>query len=91
MQNAVWKALTGLSAVAAAMAARKGATSVWSKLSDTEPPVNPADRSVSWKEAAGWAVLAGVAAGVARVVARRISAQVWEKATGETPPGIQAA
>lgn len=91
MQNAVWKAMTGLSAVAGAMAARKAATAVWSRFSDTEPPVNPADQSVSWKEAAAWAVIAGTAAGVARVVARRVSAQVWQKATGETPPGIQAA
>ena len=85
-----WKALSWTSAVAAAWAARKAATAIWSKASDTEAPVNPADRSVSWAEAAGWAGLAGLTSAAARVLARRGAAAAWEGVTGDLPPGVSA-
>lgn len=91
MQKTLWNVLTTSVAVGAAWAARQAATALWSRLSDAEAPVNPADRSVSWPEAAGWAVLAGSAAGLARVLGRRGAAAAWETATGATPPGIQPA
>lgn len=91
MEKAIWSVLTWVMALVAAVTARKAATALWSKLSDAESPVNPADRSVTWKAAAGWAVLAGVAGGFARVLGRRGAAAAWEKATGNAPPGIETA
>ncbi len=73
-----------------AVAARKAATAAWSRLSDRNPPVNPADRTISWGSALGWALVAGLAAGVARVVARRGAAAGWQSVTGEAPPGVAA-
>ncbi len=91
MQKLIWKALTAMTAMGAAWVARKGATKVWSRVSDNEAPVNPADRSLSWGAALGWALLAGLGAGLARVVGRRGAAAGWQAATGEPPPGIAAA
>ena len=81
----IWKMFAGASAVAAAWAGRQLATKAWSAMSDEDPPVNPADSSISWKDALGWAAVAGVSAGLARVLARRGAAAAWERATGEQP------
>lgn len=58
------------------------------KLWPTDPPKNPADRTVAWREALTWAIVSSIGAGIARLVARRLSAAGWEKATGEVPPGL---
>lgn len=84
----IWKIVAWISTAAAAWAARKAAGAVWSRVSDTEGPVNPADRSASWTEAFAWAAVAGLAAALARVLARRGAAVAYESVTGETPPGI---
>lgn len=70
----------------AAMVAKKVVSAMWR--GDNDPPLNPADRRVSWREALSWAVAAGVGAGVARVVAVRGAAAGWEHATGAPPPGV---
>lgn len=85
-QNRVWSVLAWAAAAAAAWAGRKAATALWSRLSDTEAPANPADHSVSWYAAGGWAALAGGAAGIARVLGRRGAAAAWEGVTGDSPP-----
>ncbi len=91
MKKMLWKGLVTVVSFAAAAVARNLATTAWSKVSDTEGPVNPADESVTWPAATGWALLAGAAGGIARVLGRRGSAAAWKSATGETPPGIQTA
>lgn len=90
MQRTLWKILASMAAMASAWAAREAANTVWSRVSDTEAPVNPADRSVSWSAAIGWALLAGIAAGMARVVGRRSAVAAWERVTGDPPPGVPA-
>lgn len=87
-QERSWNIVAGVAAVLAAMVARKVATETWKRLGKSEPPVNPADRSVGWGEAIGWAVFAGVLAGAARVIGRRGAAAAWEKTTGNQPPTI---
>ncbi len=85
----IWKAVAAVAAFVAAEAARHGTTAVWSRISDVEPPVNPADRSIDWGDAFSWALFAGLAAGLARVIARRSAAAAWEARTGQTPPGVR--
>lgn len=89
-QKSAWKVVSWIAAAGAALAGRKAATALWSRMSDTESPVNPADRSVTWIEATGWATLAGLTAGLARVLGRRGAAAAWEQVTGDTPPGLKA-
>jgi hypothetical protein len=88
MKKLTYNALSTVAGLAAAVVARKIVSALWR--SDTEPPLNPADRRTTWREALAWALATAVGAAVARVVALRGTAAGWERATGETPPGIVA-
>jgi hypothetical protein len=88
MKKLTYNALSSIAGLVAAVAVRKIVSALWR--SDTETPLNPADRRTSWGEALAWGLATAVGAGVARVVALRGAAAGWEKATGETPPGIAA-
>ena len=84
MKAIIFRLLRSGAAIAAAGAARNLASSVWR--GDHEPPIDPGDADVSWREAAAWAALSGLLAGFARVVARRGTEAGWKKATGEPAP-----
>ncbi len=88
MKKLTYNALSTVAGIVAAVAARKIVSALWR--SDTETPLNPADRRTSWREALAWGLATAVGAAVARVVALRGTATGWEKVTGETPPGIAA-
>lgn len=85
-----WKGVSTLAGVAGAIATRKITGALWSSLSSSsaEPPLNPADRRVSWSEALQWAVAAGVGASIGRLLSQRVAAAGWESATGSPPPGV---
>jgi hypothetical protein len=87
MKKLGYEALSAAAGLLAAVAARKLVTAVWR--GDPQPPLNPADRRVSWSDALSWALASALGAGVARVVAMRGAAAGWERATGEAPPGLQ--
>lgn len=91
VKKTTWNVLAATAAIGAAWAARQAATALWHRMSDAEPAEDPADRTVSWGQAAGWAVLAGIAGGLARVIATRGAAAAWQGVTGETPPGVRKA
>jgi hypothetical protein len=86
----VWRVVSGATGLVAGMATRRLLAVAWSSLSpsDHEPPLNPADRRITWPEAVTWAVAAGAGVGVAHLVGQRLAAAGWELATGEAPPGI---
>jgi hypothetical protein len=86
-----WKAVSTLAGVAGAVATRKVTAAVWSAFSSSsaEPPLNPADRRISWSEGVQWAVAAGIGAGLGRLVSQRLAAAGWESATGSPPPGLK--
>lgn len=88
-----WKAASTAAAVVAGIGARKVLEPAWRSVRPQagEPPLNPADRSVDWKDALAWAALSGVVVGVARLVAQRAAAAGWEAATGGSPPGLTTA
>jgi hypothetical protein len=86
MKQLSFRAISGLAGLLAALATRQLVSALWR--GDTDPPLNPADRRISWKEAMAWAFATAIGAAVARVVALRAAAAGWEKATGETPPVI---
>ncbi len=86
MKKLTYNALSTGAGLLAALAARKIVSALWR--SDTETPLNPADRRTSWQEALTWGLATAVGAGVARVVALRGTATGWEQVTGETPPGV---
>lgn len=84
-----FKALSTASAIGAGIATRAVLKKVWAKRTGTEPPADPADPSVGWREALSWAASAGVAVGVGRVVGRRLAASAWERTTGDTAPATR--
>ena len=86
MKKLTYNALSTIAGIAAAVAARKVVSALWH--SDTEPPLNPADRRTSWQEALAWGLATAIGAAVARVVALRWTSAVWERITGEAPPGV---
>ena len=88
MKKLTYNALSTVAGIVAAIAARKIVSALWR--SDTETPLNPADRRTSWQEALAWGLATAAGAAVARVVALRGTATGWEKVTGETPPGVAA-
>lgn len=88
MKNLTYQLLSAFAGIVAAVTARKVVSALWR--GDAEPPLNPADRRISWRAGLTWAVAAGVGAAVARLVALRAAAAGWEMTTGETPPGIAA-
>lgn len=90
MQTYLWSMFVAAFSTAAAWVARRSATAVWSKVSHTDAPPNPADREVSWASALAWAGLAGLTAGLARVLGQRGASAAWTKVTKSSPPGIAA-
>jgi len=86
MKKLTCNALSTIASIAAAVAARKIVSALWR--SDTEPPLNPADRRTSWQEALAWGLATAIGATVARVVALRGTSAGWEKITGESPPDV---
>lgn len=87
-----WKAVSTVAGMAGAIATRKLTNALWARFSSgsAEPPLNPADRRITWPEAVQWAVTAGVGAALGRLVSQRLAAAGWERATGEAPPGVHA-
>lgn len=88
MKKVTYQALSTLAGILAAVAARKVVSALWR--SDTETPLNPADRRTSWQEALAWGLATAIGAAVARIVALRGTAAGWERMTGERPPGVAA-
>ena len=89
MKKILWSAATTVATIASAASMRRVLTAVWP--GKETPPLNPADRSISWTEAVGWAALSGLGAGMARMLSRRAAATGWKRAFGEEPPGVQTA
>jgi hypothetical protein len=86
-----WKATSMLAGIAGTVISRSLLERLWGAVvrAEQEPPLNPADRRVSWAQALTWTVGAGVGVGVARLVSQRLAATGWEAATGSPPPGIE--
>lgn len=89
MESIGWKTLSLGAGALAAIAVRKIVGAVWP--GSGRPPLNPADRRISWNEALAWGVASGVGAGVARLVSKRTAAAAWEQVTGNPPPGVTPA
>lgn len=87
MRSSAWKIISLGSGVLAAVGVRKLLAALWP--GPSTPPLNPADRRVTWSEALAWGVASGVGAGIGRVVSKRGAAAAWERTTGTTPPGLQ--
>jgi hypothetical protein len=82
------KVLSGVGAAATAAVARKMLTRGWKKATGNEPPADPANPDVRWRDAAGWAAASAAVVALARLVAQRRVAATWRRASGVLPPGM---
>jgi len=90
-QELAWKVVSTGTGILGGIVARKVLEVLWKTFTSghEDPPLNPADRRISWSEGLQWAIAAGVGAGVGRLVSERLAAAGWEAATGSPPPGIK--
>lgn len=90
MENLAWKAVAGLSAAVAGLAATKVLNLVWGRIrpGGNAPPTDPTDPRTRTSDALIWTALTGMGVGVAAVIAQRQAAKGWTKATGHVPPAF---
>jgi hypothetical protein len=91
-QVILWKVVSTGAGVLSGVLVRQAISLAWKALTSgrEDPPLNPADRRISWSEGLQWAVASGIGVGVARLVSDRLAARGWEVATGHPPPGIES-
>ena len=85
----VWSVFSLVSALGAAVVARKAIDKSWTVATGKKPPENPADPDVQLREAIAWAVLTGALVALARMLAQRRAAGYYAKSTGHLPPGLK--
>ena len=81
-----WTAFAAGAAMLGGAAVRQGLHQAWKLAMHEDPPVDPADRSVPWRDAIIWTVATGALVGLGRLVARRGAAAGWERLTRQEPP-----
>jgi hypothetical protein len=85
-KNLSWRVFSYGTGALATLLTRRLIERAWSRVGNSPPPDDPADRRVPWTHALSWAVATGIGVGVGRFVAMRGAAKVWEVATDEPPP-----
>ncbi|PPK98021.1 uncharacterized protein DUF4235 [Kineococcus xinjiangensis] len=89
MNPMVWKLIGTGAAVGAGALANAVTKGGWKFLTGSNPPDNPEDPDVGWKEAVLWALASGAVIGIARLLAERQAAAYYRKAVGTRPPGLR--
>ena len=85
----VWSAFSLVSALGAALVARKALDKSWKLATGKKPPENPADPDVDVWEAVTWALVTGAFVALARMLAQRRAASYYVKSTGHLPPDLK--
>ena len=85
----VWSAFSLVSALGAALVARKVLDKSWKVATGKKPPENPADPDVDLWEAITWAAVTGAFVALARMLAQRRAAGYYTKSTGHLPPDLE--
>lgn len=89
MGKLVWKIIGTGAAVGAAVVTKRLLTSGWTAVVGKEPPANPRDPEVPWREAVGWCVASNAVIGAARLLAVRKVAAYYTKSAGRPPKELQ--
>lgn len=72
-----WKLLAAAAAAVGTAVADKGVRKAWVRTTGKEPPADPMNPDVEWREAVAWALLSGAAIGIARLVMQRRAAAFY--------------
>lgn len=84
--NLAWKVVDGACTFGAVLLARKAIDGGWKFVTGKQPPGDPRDLTVNWKESVAWAVVSGGGMLAARLVAVRVASSYWQFTTGQEPP-----
>lgn len=87
-EDKVWNGVASGAAIGAVVLTKPLLERGWRLAFGTEPPGNPADQDVAWRQALMWALVSGAAVGVIRLVAQRAAAGAWQKARGSYPKDL---
>lgn len=85
----VWSAFSLVAALGAASVAKKALDGGWKAATGKQPPANPADPDVEFREAVAWAAVSGTFVALAKMLAQRRAAGYYLKSTGELPPPLR--
>ena len=88
-KDIAWKVISYGAGMLATIVTQRALSSLWTRVGESPPPDNPADRGAGMLPALSWAVATGVGIGVTRLLAVRSAARVWEVATNEPPPTVE--
>jgi Protein of unknown function (DUF4235) len=89
-EDKVWNVVASGAAIGAVVLTKPLIERAWRLAFRAEPPGNPADQDVSWRDAILWALVTGALVGVIRLVAQRVAAGAWQKARGRYPKELAA-
>ncbi|HEY8454974.1 MAG TPA: DUF4235 domain-containing protein [Actinopolymorphaceae bacterium] len=85
-----WLIVRSASTLVAVAATKKVIDVGWRFVTGEDPPKEPEDPDLTWKQAVSWTLASGIGIAVARLLAGRQAARMWRKWTGQLPPGIRA-
>lgn len=80
-----YQAFNKLSTIAMAVVTRNLLKKGWKSITKNDPPENPSDPSIPWKEALIWGAATGLSVGITKVLTRRLADISWEKYKGPKP------
>ncbi len=87
VQQLVWKLAVGGAGLLSATLVKKAVSAAWRGGAKGDPPNDPTDPLIPWKDALIWTVASAVGIAVAQLVAQRGADAGWRKMTGHPPPG----
>lgn len=84
-RNKQYQAFNKLSTIAMAVVTRNLIKKGWKSITKNDPPENPSDPSVPWREALIWGAATGLSVGISKVAMRRFADFSWKKFKGPKP------
>jgi hypothetical protein len=85
-RKVLWMGVAAGAAALASYAVKKGLEQAWRAAMHEDPPLEPADPRVPWRDAIIWTAASGALLGVGQLLARRATEAGWHRLTGDHPP-----
>lgn len=80
-----YKTFKKLSTIAVTIATRSLLKQAWKSITKHDPPEDPSEPTVLWKEALLWGAATGLGIGITRVTTRRLADKSWKTFRGPKP------
>lgn len=82
-----YKALDKLTTIAVAIGTRSLFKKSWKAATKNDPPENPDDPGVVWRDAFMWGAAVGLGVGLSKVLMKIVLDASWQKYKGPKPAG----